>query len=73
MFSNDYNVLIGAPTGLAAYNINGLTLHKLFKLPIIDENNKITFDLKEFDLKYFRQIYSNLKLIVIGIVCLNFN
>ena len=33
------NVLVAAPTGVAAYNINGHTLHKLLQLPTQDKSN----------------------------------
>ena len=33
------NVLVAVPTGVAAYNINGHTLHTLLKLPTQDRSN----------------------------------
>jgi len=32
--SSGWIVVVLAPTGIAAYNINGQTLHRFFKLPI---------------------------------------
>ena len=32
--SNDLTVAVAAPTGLAAFNVGGLTIHRLFQLPI---------------------------------------
>ena len=38
-----YNVVVCAPTGIAAINVNGVTVHRLFKAPLhpILENEKI--------------------------------
>ena len=32
--SNDTICSVAAPTGLAAYNVGGVTVHRLFQLPI---------------------------------------
>ena len=35
--SKDLTVVVAAPTGLAAFNVGGLTIHRLFQLPIEHE------------------------------------
>jgi hypothetical protein len=44
--SNDCIVALLAPTGLAAFNINGLTLHKFFKLPVQKSKNSSISNIK---------------------------
>lgn len=34
--NSDKNIVLCAPTGVAALNVNGVTLHSLFRLPIVD-------------------------------------
>ena len=36
--SNDLTCAIAAPTGLAAFNVGGVTIHRLFQLPIEHDN-----------------------------------
>uniref|UniRef100_A0A914WZ63 ATP-dependent DNA helicase n=1 Tax=Plectus sambesii TaxID=2011161 RepID=A0A914WZ63_9BILA len=38
LFPDCCRVVIGAPTGVAAFNVNGETLHRLFKLPVHQKN-----------------------------------
>ena len=49
---NDKNIIVAAPTGIAALNINGATLHRIFGLPlspIIDKPTYIPEVLKTAD------------------------
>ena len=60
-------VAVLAPTGIAAYNIKGLTIHRFMKLPIF--NNKQVekyWKLSEDNLKLIRSLVPHLKLIIIG-------
>ena len=63
---------IVAPTGLAAYNINGLTIHRFFKLPIFGNSDQDQhWDLSADNLKLIRSLLPNLKLIIIGKLIVN--
>jgi hypothetical protein len=68
---NEYVVAVLAPTGLSAFNVNGLTIHRFFKLPIYNSSNK-RFNsrniFKKEDAKMMRILLKNLKLIIIGII-----
>ena len=75
-------VAVLAPTGLAAYNINGLTIHRFFKLPIFGNsdpqmirmgimNGNQHWDLSADNLKLIRSLLPNLKLIIIGKLIVN--
>jgi ATP-dependent exoDNAse (exonuclease V) alpha subunit len=44
-------VIIGAPTGLAAKNVNGRTLHSLFRLPLQDGQATTTAKLNELSMR----------------------
>jgi hypothetical protein len=44
-----------APTGLAAYNINGQTLHRFLKFHIFKNNNEKYWPLSDSTLKIIRQ------------------
>ena len=66
----EYTVVVLAPTGLAAFNINGLTIHRFFKLPvqnILSHRYKSRKLLSKDDSKMMKRILKNLKLIIIGI------
>ena len=63
---NGWIVAVLAPTGLAAYNVNGLTIHRFFKLPIFLDNNEKHWPLSDGNLKLIRSLLPNLKLIIIG-------
>jgi len=57
-----------APTGLAAFNIGGQTVHRFFKLPVF-KNSKYDkhWQLSDSAVKILRQLLPNLKLIICGI------
>ena len=60
-------VAVLAPTGIAAYNVRGLTIHRFFKLPIFDNTKGESYwQLSEDNLKLIRQLVPMLKLIIIG-------
>ena len=60
-------VCVLAPTGIAAYNVRGLTIHRFFKLPIFDKSKGESYwQLSDDNLKLIRQIVPMLKLIIIG-------
>eukprot|EP00731_Ephydatia_muelleri_P023421 Em0015g1004a len=55
-----------APTGLAAYNINGVTVHRLFQLPVEHEGKTSTYwPLPKESVKVMRNGFRHLKLIII--------
>ena len=41
--SNDLTCAVSAPTGLAAFNVSGMTIHRLFQLPIQHEGGSATY------------------------------
>jgi hypothetical protein len=55
-----------APTGLAAFNINRMTLHRFFKLPIQNSTYK-NIKLSDEEIKIMRCILKDIKLFMIGI------
>ena len=56
-----------ASTGIAAYNINGITIHRFFKLPVFGNSDEDKhWDLSSDNLKDMRAILNNIKLIIIG-------
>ena len=59
-------VAVLAPTGLAAFNINGMTIHRFFKLPVFNNGRDKHWQLTDSALKIIRQCIPNLKLIIIG-------
>lgn len=60
----EWTVVILAPTGIAAFNVNGVTIHRFFKLPVFKE--KKNDQLSDQALKIIRMFVHNLKLIIIG-------
>jgi hypothetical protein len=62
----EWSVAVLAPTGIAAFNINGLTIHRFFKLPVFNENQEKHWQLTDDALKIMRTYLPNLKLIIIG-------
>ena len=66
-YFDDWLVAVLAPTGMAAYNINGITIHRFFKLPIHHSGNEAFWELNPNNLKEIRLKTKNLKLIIIGI------
>jgi hypothetical protein len=61
-------VALLAPTGIAANNIDGNTIHKFFKMVVNHTNSEIYnfYKLNKSARKYFQQLYSNLIVIIIG-------
>ncbi len=55
-----------APTGLAAYNINGQTIHRFLKLPVAKDNNDKFWNLSDASLKVIREFASNTRLFMFG-------
>ena len=64
---DDWLVAVLAPTGMAAFNIKGLTIHRFFKIPVQHTSSKKFWNLSPEDLKQIRMVTKNLKLIIIGI------
>ena len=57
---------LAAPTGLAACNINGVTVHRLFQLPIEHDSKMSTYwPLPNRSLKIMRNDFRHVQLIVI--------
>ena len=67
--NNKVIVALLAPTGLAAFNINGLTLHRFFKLPVQKSNNNCNnIKYSNDEIKILRDLMKNVKLFLIGIL-----
>lgn len=58
-------VIVSAPTGIAAYNINGLTLHRLLRLPIEQDGVFKYKPLTDKQLKSLREIFKDVVLLII--------
>ena len=57
---------LAAPTGLAAFNIDGVTVHRLFQLPIEHDSKTSSYwPLPKESLKMMRNSFKHLKLIII--------
>ena len=57
---------LAAPTGLAAFNIDGVTVHRLFQLPVEHDSKTSTYwPLPIESLKVMRNGFRNVKLIII--------
>ena len=64
--SEDVLCAVAAPTGLAAFNIGGITMHRLFQLPIEDPDKAPGFwPLSKDSQKAMRTTLRNLKLLII--------
>ena len=64
--SNDTICAVAAPTGLAAYNVGGVTVHRLFQLPIEHEGKTAGYwSLSKVAQKVMRTNLRSLKLIII--------
>jgi ATP-dependent DNA helicase PIF1 len=59
-------VAVIAPTGLAAYSVNGVTMHRFFKLPVANNTNDEYWKLSDKEIKVMRECIPNIKLIIIG-------
>ncbi|CAF1099646.1 unnamed protein product, partial [Brachionus calyciflorus] len=53
-----------APTGIAANNIDGTTIHKFFKIIVTKNKNCEFYNLNKSSIKMFRELYENLFLII---------
>lgn len=61
-------VIVIAPTGLAAYNVKGMTAHRFFKLPVFkDKRFDRHWQLSDAALKIQRQLTRRVRLIIGGI------
>lgn len=58
-------VAVAAPTGLAALNINGITMHKLLKLPVQHGVEAEFWNLGKPDIKAMRASFKNVRLFII--------
>ena len=57
---------VAAPTGLAAFNVGGVTVHRLFQLPIEHEGKPAVYwSLPKDTRKYLRHTFSHLKLLIV--------
>ena len=63
--ATDKHVAITAPTGIAAFSINGLTIHRLLQLPVEHGKTPQYRPLSDESLKVVRQHLENLILLVI--------
>lgn len=61
---DDVKTLLCAPTGMAAYNIGGQTIHSLFCIPANQSLKYKPLDMKQLD--SFRVKFRSLKVIFIG-------
>ena len=62
----DTKCAVGAPTGLASYNIGGLTVHRMFLLPIEHEGKTVYYwCLSKDTQKVMRTNLNSLKLVII--------
>ena len=63
---NDTTCTVSAPTGLAAHNVGGVTVHRLFQLPIEHEGKTAGYwSLSKDVQKIMRTNLNGLKLIII--------
>ena len=61
-------VIVIAPTGLAAYNVKGMTAHRFFKLPVFkDSRYDRHWQLSDAALKIQRQLTKKVRLIIGGL------
>lgn len=58
-------VLLAAPTGIAAIQINGSTLHSLFSLEVQQGRDSVLKPLDSFKLNVKKFLFENVKLIII--------
>lgn len=58
-------VIIAAPTGIAAFNVQGLTIHRLLKLPVEHGSTPSYKPLSDTNLKQLRSLLKNVLLIII--------
>ena len=64
--SDELTVVVAAPTGLAAFNVGGLTIHRLFQLPIEHEGQVAGYwSLSKSSQKVMKTKLCHVKLIII--------
>ena len=63
-------VAVTTPTGIAAFNINGLTIHRLLQLPVEHSKTLQYCPLSDDNLKIVRERLHNLVLLVINEISL---
>ena len=64
--TEDITCAIAAPTGLAAFNVGGITLHRLFRLPVEHDSRGATYwRLRPESQKIMRTKLRNLKLVIV--------
>ena len=63
---DNVNVVVAAPTGLAAFNVGGLTIHRLFQLPIEHEGKTAEYwSLSKDTQKVMKTKLRHVKLIIV--------
>ena len=64
--TDDISCAIAAPTGLAAFNVGGVTIHRLFQLPIEHEGKQAGYwSLSKAAQKVMRSTFRSLKMIIV--------
>ncbi|KYN27890.1 DNA repair and recombination protein pif1, mitochondrial [Trachymyrmex cornetzi] len=58
-------IAISAPTGIAAFNIDGLTIHRMFQLPVTNESTAKYTHLSDMVLKTLRDKFKTVELFII--------
>ena len=73
MSGEGWVVAVLAPTGLAAFNVNGITNHRFFKLPVQHGSDADYWELSKPQIKLRREQLKNLKLIIIDEISMVYN
>ena len=64
--SDDLTCAVAAPTGLAAFNVGGVTIHRLFQLPIEHEGKEAGYwSLSKASQKIMKTVLRGLKMIIV--------
>jgi hypothetical protein len=63
---HDIAVVVMASTGLAAFNVNGCTIHKFFKIGVQHGANINQFEYSSDHLKLMQYLTKHLKLLIFG-------
>ena len=64
--SSDLSCAIAVPTGLAAFNVRGMTIHRLFHLPIQHESRQAGYwSLSKASQKVMKSTLRSLKLVIV--------
>ncbi|XP_026826365.1 uncharacterized protein LOC113562157 [Ooceraea biroi] len=72
-YIGDKDTAVTAPTGIAAFNIDGLTIHRLFQLPVEHGRTAKYKQLSDIALKVIRDELKNVVLIIIDEVSMILN